>query len=186
MNIKSLVLIFLLLLAPLKVAHSSIFSWLFGDDNSIPEMGLNFEAQIKFNSGTSKLAQNSALLLNKIGKKLVEIETYQKNRGTKIHLVIEAHTDNKPPKKCKRYKKSNNRYRCSVVYNTKLSHDRAARVANYLKNNFGFRRSQLSIRGLGFRSPKIKGKKSYTAEGRRQNRRVRIIVTKVIEKTVDL
>lgn len=161
-------------------AYAGIFSWLFGDP--VPDAGLSYEAQIKFNTDSSKIAPNSKKILDKIGEKLISIEESLSKSDINMHLLIEAHTDNVAPTRCNYIKKKSRKKICSEIYNEALSLNRAAAVGNYLKHNFGFKPSDMNIVGVGFKDPKIKGKAAYTKAGRKQNRRVRIVVTKAVIK----
>ena len=74
-----------------------------------------------------------------------------------LHVIIEGHTDSVG----------------TANYNKKLSQRRAESVKKYLVDTLGIDASRLKTVGYGFEKPVASNK---TAEGRKKNRRVEIVV----------
>jgi outer membrane protein OmpA-like peptidoglycan-associated protein len=122
--------------------------------------GVTMIAHIKFKEGSYELEKSSESLLNEIGRKLMDVESeiYEKT-GEQIHILLRAYTDNIG----------------DYDDNLRLSRNRARRVANFLKNEFYFSLSKMEIEGCGENDPLFS---NDTPQGREQNRRVEIILTK--------
>lgn len=102
--------------------------------------------------------------LNEDGKKLLLIlaDSFRENRN--YHLVVAGHTDNVPLKKELRKK---------FASNWELSAARAAAVARFLLGEGGLEPEKISISAYSCYQPVAS---NSTEEGRRQNRRIEIIL----------
>jgi chemotaxis protein MotB len=112
--------------------------------------------QILYDSGSYEI--------NEDGKKLLLIlaDSFRENRNH--HLVVAGHTDNVPLKKELRKK---------FASNWELSAARAAAVARFLLGEGGLEPEKISISAYSYYQPIAS---NSTEEGRRQNRRIEIIL----------
>lgn len=106
-------------------------------------------------SGKVLFNTNSSELSDQAQAKLVELSGVLLGIGIDS-IVVEGHTDNQG----------------SAQLNEALSKERATVVANALKAS-GFSPAATHVRGLGFKHPIAD---NSTAEGRRENRRVSLII----------
>ena len=115
-----------------------------------------FIDRILFDSGSVEINRKGRQLL------LAVAATLKNSRNQSI--VIEGHTDNAPlgPKLRNRFPS-----------NWELSAARACAVARFLQKNGGIEPGRMSVRGYSYYRPVASNK---TAEGRRQNRRIEIVL----------
>jgi outer membrane protein OmpA-like peptidoglycan-associated protein len=119
------------------------------DANNLQAIKVTFDSGILFATGKSDLNASSKTTLNKFAASLKETP--------ETDVTIYGHTDNKG----------------SREVNEKLSNDRAASVAAFLKSN-GIASERMTTEGKAFDEPVAD---NSTAEGRAQNRRVEIYIT---------
>ena len=115
-----------------------------------------FIDKILFNSGSVDI--------NSGGKELLMIMAGSLKVAKDQDVVVEGHTDNVPLSSALRKR---------FPSNWELSTARAAAVARFLQQEVGIRPERLSARGYSFYRPIAPNK---TEEGRRQNRRIEIIL----------
>jgi outer membrane protein OmpA-like peptidoglycan-associated protein len=119
------------------------------DANNLQAIKVTFDCVILFATGKSDLNASKKTTLNKFAASLKETP--------ETDVTIYGHTDNKG----------------SREVNEKLSNDRAASVAAFLKSN-GIASERMTTEGKAFDEPVAD---NSTAEGRAQNRRVEIYIT---------
>ncbi|MGD8519717.1 MAG: OmpA family protein [Desulfobacterales bacterium] len=112
---------------------------------------------ILFESGSTQLSEEGEALLSVIAK---SIKDHKEQR-----VVVEGHTDNKPIRP---------RLKKAFPSNWELSAARAAAVVRYLQLQGMVDPQRLSVQGYSFYHPVATNK---TEEGRRQNRRIEIILS---------
>jgi chemotaxis protein MotB len=112
---------------------------------------------ILFESGSTQLTEEGKALLGVIAK---SIKDYKEQR-----VVVEGHTDDKPIR---------SRLRNTFPSNWELSAARAAAVVRFLQLQGMVDPQRLSVQGYSFYHPVSSNK---TEEGRRQNRRIEIILS---------
>jgi len=118
-------------------------------------------AEVLFDSGKADIKENALSIIDKIAKVLKE------NIGGR-EIGIEGHTDNEPIKYS------------GWKSNWELSTARATSVLHFLVDNKGIEPKRVSATGYGEYQPVVS---NDTPEGRRQNRRVEIVILpKNIEK----
>lgn len=122
------------------------------------ELILRFDDMLLFESGKANIKPGAVPIIGTLGEKL---KTYL-NQG--YHLSIEGHTDNVPISTFQ------------FPSNWELSAGRAIAVAKFLINEMDFEPSVISTEGFGEHEPIAD---NSTKEGRAQNRRVEIKLTKV-------
>ena len=115
-----------------------------------------FMDKILFNSGSVDI--------NSGGKELLMIMAGSLKDAKDHDIVVEGHTDNVPLSSALRQR---------FPSNWELSTARAAAVARFFQQEVGIRPERLSVRGYSFYRPIAPNK---TEEGRRQNRRIEIIL----------
>ena len=115
-----------------------------------------FIDKILFNSGSVDI--------NSGGKELLMIMAGSLKVAKDQNIVVEGHTDNVPLGSALRQR---------FPSNWELSTARAAAVARFFQHEVGIRPERLSARGYSFYRPIAPNK---TEEGRRQNRRIEIIL----------
>jgi chemotaxis protein MotB len=115
-----------------------------------------FIDRLLFDSGSAEI--------NPKGRKLLLMVAGTLRGSRNQSIVIEGHTDNAPlrPKLRKRFPS-----------NWELSTARACAVARFLQTHGGVQPQRLSVRGYSYFRPVASNK---TAEGRRQNRRIEIVL----------
>ena len=112
---------------------------------------------ILFESGSTQLTEEGEALLSVIAK---SIKDYEEQR-----VVVEGHTDNKPIR---------SPLKNTFPSNWELSAARAAAVVRFLQIQGMVDPQRLSVQGYSFYHPVASNK---TEEGRRQNRRIEIILS---------
>jgi chemotaxis protein MotB len=122
----------------------------------LTERGLvvTFLAEILFDSGKAKIKTEATSSLDKVAKVL-------KSEVADLNVGVEGHTDNVPIKYS------------GWKSNWELSTARATSVVHYLAEQKGISPARLAAIGYGEYRPVAS---NSTAEGRRQNRRVEIII----------
>ncbi len=124
-------------------------------------LAIIFLAEVLFDSGKAEIKNDAMPVLNKVAKVLKE------NLGGR-EIGIEGHTDNEPIKYS------------GWKSNWELSTSRATSVLHYIVDERGIEPKNVSAIGRGEYKPVVS---NDTPEGRRQNRRVEIVVLpKNIEK----
>lgn len=108
----------------------------------------DLSGKVLFNTNSSELSEPAQAKLAELSGVLLKIGIDS--------IVVEGHTDNQG----------------SAQLNDALSKERATVVANALKSN-GFAPASTHVRGLGFKYPIAD---NNTPEGRRENRRVSLII----------
>lgn len=119
------------------------------DANNLQAIKVTFESGILFATGKSDLSEASKNSLTKFASSLKE--------NAETDVTIYGHTDNTG----------------SRDLNVRLSNDRAASVAAFLKSN-GVTTERIKTEGKAFDEPVAD---NSTSEGRAQNRRVEIFIT---------
>lgn len=127
------------------------------------EKGLvvTFLSEILFDSGKAKIKKDAYVSLDKVAD-------VAKNVVPDLNIGVEGHTDNVPIK------------HSGWKSNWELSTARATSVIHYLINDKGVAPQRLAAIGYGQFRP-VAG--NDTAEGRRKNRRVEIVIMPKISKT---
>lgn len=120
-------------------------------------MSFSVAGHVLFNPGQEKLSKGGEKLLAKIAG---EIATRSND------IRVEGHTDNTPVVVT---------IRKYPLGNLQLSGARALNVANYMVNKGGVSRDRMSFAGFGAERPVAD---NSSEDGRRQNRRVEIVVLK--------
>ena len=115
-----------------------------------------FVDKILFDSGSATIKER--------GKELLLIMSDSLKAGQDQNIVIEGHTDDRPLKSALKGR---------FPSNWELSSARAAAVARYFQEKGGIDPQRLSIRGYSYFRPVAS---NSTADGRRQNRRIEIIL----------
>ena len=115
-----------------------------------------FIDKILFDSGSVEISPR--------GKELLRITADSLKGAKNQQIIVEGHTDNVPLGEALRKRFSSN---------WELSTARAAAVTRFLQQKGGIRPERLSARGYSFYRPVASNK---TEEGRRQNRRIEIIL----------
>jgi len=110
------------------------------------------------------LFDSGSVDINSGGKELLMIMAGSLKDAKDQDIVVEGHTDNVP---------LSSELRKRFPSNWELSTARAAAVARFFQQEVGIRPARLSARGYSFYRPIAPNK---TAEGRRQNRRIEIIL----------
>ena len=113
-------------------------------------MVLNLSGEILFDTGKSKLKSEAQMRLAKLSGILLMLGDSK--------VAVEGHTDSTG----------------SEATNMKLSQERAAAVADFLRSQ-GIQQERITTKGLGPASPVAENE---TAEGRAKNRRVEIVLSK--------
>jgi len=113
-----------------------------------------------FDSGKAKIRPEAFSLLSKVSAVL-------KDNMAQFNIGIEGHTDNVPIK------------HSGYKSNWELSTSRALSVLHYLANDQGISPERLSAIGYGEYRPLVSNE---TADGRKQNRRVEIVILPNITK----
>ncbi len=113
---------------------------------------IRFKDSVLFPSGKADISREGNLILSEIAKNLKKIDN---------KIVVEGHTDNRPIK--------NSKY----PSNWELSVDRAIYVAKYLIDDEGIDKNRISVSGFGDQNPIDT---NDTEQGRRNNRRIEIII----------
>jgi chemotaxis protein MotB len=115
---------------------------------------------ILFESGSTQLTEEGKALLGVIAK---SIKDYKEQR-----VVVEGHTDDKPIR---------SRLRNTFPSNWELSAARAAAVVRFLQLQGMVDPQRLSVQGYSFYHPVASNKTEKGRQGRRQNRRIEIILS---------
>lgn len=121
---------------------------------------LTFVADIIFDSGKAKIKQDAYSILDKVAKVL-------KENVPGLNIGIEGHTDNVPIK------------HSGWKSNWELSTSRALSVLHYLVDDKGLAPERVSAIGYGEYKPVAS---NDTAEGRKSNRRVEIVILPQIKE----
>lgn len=124
---------------------------------------ITFVADILFDSGKAQLRSEAEPILDKVAKVL-------KEKVPDLKVGIEGHTDNQPIKVS------------GWKSNWELSVQRALSVLHYLADEKGIMPERLSAIGFG-EYQRIAS--NDTAQGRRQNRRVEIVIMPKVTKVKD-
>ena len=110
------------------------------------------------------LFDSGSVEINPRGKELLKITADSLKGAKNQEIIVEGHTDNVPLGAALRKR---------FPSNWELSTARAAAVTRFLQQEGGIRPERLSVRGYSFYRPVASNK---TEEGRRQNRRIEIIL----------
>ena len=117
-------------------------------------LAIIFLAEVLFDSGKADIKENAFSALDKVAK------VFKESIGDR-NIGVEGHTDNEPIK------------HSGWKSNWELSTARATSVLHYLVDKKGINPKRLSATGYGEHKPTVS---NDTPEGRRQNRRVEIVV----------
>src|SRR3989338_3531407 len=115
---------------------------------------ITFVADVLFDSGKDKIKADSLSTLDKVARVLNE-------NLPEFNIGIEGHTDNEPIK------------HSGCKSNWELSSARALSVLHYIVDSKGIEPEKVSATGYGEYRP---ASSNDTSEGRRQNRRVEIVI----------
>lgn len=126
-------------------------------DPSAVRQEVTLEPHVYFPSGSAWLPDRGKRSLDLLAEKIAS-----KYPGRKV--MVRGHSDSQP---IPQY------LRATYPSNWELSARRAAAVARYLEREHGIRADHLSVAGAAANSPRDT---NTTAEGRRENRRVEIVI----------
>jgi chemotaxis protein MotB len=125
---------------------------------------VDMEGKLKLILIDTILYDSGSYQINENGKKVLLLLADSFRKENNQYLVVEGHTDNVPLRP---------EYRNMFASNWELSAARAASVARFLLQEGGLEPERISIRAYSYYRPVAS---NSTEEGRRQNRRIEIIL----------